>query len=134
MGELSRFFSRLFGSEAKAEHLSQGDNHCVSVENLRVLVYEEEPGVWIAQCIDVDYTACGETAEAAKRNFEIGLMNTLHAHLKKFGTLQRFFKYPPHAEWMEAQKARNFEFSLATTHVIDSTIPPVAYIEQKLAA
>jgi hypothetical protein len=53
---------------------------------LRVLVLADSSG-YIAQGLDVDYVACGDTQAKAVDNFELGLQDTLKLQLQRYGYL-----------------------------------------------
>lgn len=50
---------------------------------------------WIAQSMNIDYCAYGETAANARQNFLIGLEETLTEHARCFGDVSRVFVAPP---------------------------------------
>jgi hypothetical protein len=74
-------------------------NHVVSLA-IRVLLYQQA-GMWIAQSVDVDYAAAGNTSEEAKASFTQGLTATIHAHLQEHGSLAHFLDRQAPAEVMQ---------------------------------
>ena len=132
-----KFFSHWPFSPWRIKHAQKGNRHTVSVENLRVIVFDEARDVWIAQCIDIDYVASGETAEKAKQNFERGLLMSIKLNLEKFGHLNNFLKPPP-LEWM-AQIGRynqsNHDINISTTHDVltNTSIHQITFYEPKAA-
>ena len=43
-------------------------------QSLRILLFEERPGVWIAQCLEHDIAVQGETREAALAEFKSAIV------------------------------------------------------------
>lgn len=67
------------------------DTAIVDVKALSVMVMPDTVG-YIAQGVEIDYFAAGETPEDAMERFQKGFVLTVQAHLKKFGSLDRFLK------------------------------------------
>ncbi len=78
----------------KATHINIGDDHLAALDGLRVLI-SEEPDGWVAQGVEIDYFACGETLEEVQRNFEIGLNLTIQEHVKRYGNIEKFLRWAP---------------------------------------
>ena len=60
----------------------------VKIENLHVILGQDGDG-WIAQGIELDYTAGGDSKDDVKVRFEHGLIRTIQLHLNEFGDLGR---------------------------------------------
>jgi hypothetical protein len=76
---------------ANAIHANQDAKHVVAVKALRVIVVEDTVG-YLAQGVEIDYFAAGSTEADAMESFQKGFALTIDAHLKKFGSLDRFLK------------------------------------------
>lgn len=60
----------------------------VGITNLHVILAQDGDG-WIAQGIELDYAAGGESKEDVKARFEQGLIRSIQLHLDEFGDLDR---------------------------------------------
>jgi hypothetical protein len=75
-------------SSATVTHMTMSDEDCglrfdaVGIRNLRVLLTEEEPGIWVAQGLEIDYAAQGRSAAEVKQRFQDGLRATITEQLK----------------------------------------------------
>ena len=67
--------------------------------HMKVLVTNEGDH-WIAQGLDMDYIAQGNTLEEVKKEFEDGMAATIHEYLK-VGSVEKFFT-PPEGMWEQA--------------------------------
>lgn len=74
-----------------------GGCHHVSIA-LRVWLYEEA-NMWVAQGIDIDYAAAGESLDDVKDRFGRGLIASVEANLDEFGTLEHLCKRAPDDIW-----------------------------------
>lgn len=115
-----RPISRAQGKEmnAKAVHAQRGDDHAVLVAALRVLVCREGD-LWTAQGIEIDYAACGESAEDVQNRFERGLLATVKANLDKFGHIENMLKYAPEEVREEMNNPSEFNFGMLTVHKVE---------------
>ena len=66
---------------------------------LQVVLAKDGDG-WVAQGIELDYAACGSSTDNVRDRFERGLRATIHAHLDRFGDLDRLFTPTPSETWM----------------------------------
>jgi hypothetical protein len=119
-------------SPTEVVHVDGGDRHCVAISQLRVLVSRDGEG-WIAQGVEIDYAAGGDSVEDVQRRFERGLKATIHRHIERFGTVQRLLKHSPPEEWAElaGQGAAEYEFDVIDVHdLAEASLPyqQVAYI------
>jgi hypothetical protein len=74
----------------KTEHSIGADGkHRIAIDGLRVWLFQEDDQ-WIAQGIDIDYAASGETVERAKEMFELGFCLTLVENIRRYGSIERF--------------------------------------------
>jgi hypothetical protein len=65
------------------EHAHAGDVHAVKAE-LHVLITQSEDGEgFVAQGLEIDYVATGDTEEAARDHFARGLVATIQAMCKR---------------------------------------------------
>lgn len=104
---------------ASAVHAHAGDDHVFALSALRVLLLEDTSG-WFAQGLEIDYAACGESIELAQKNFEDGLLQTVHEHLQMHGSIERFLKPAGKEAWAEFYQppasARRQMFSCVTCY------------------
>jgi hypothetical protein len=62
---------------------------------VRVVTYQDHSsGMYIAQCIDVDYMASGDSEEDAEQRFVIGFNDTVDFYLEEHGSLDHFIRPP----------------------------------------
>jgi hypothetical protein len=80
---------------------------------------------FIAQGIDVDYVACGQTRDDAERHFAEGFAATVEAHLEEFGNLDRFIKPAPPQVFSQFHRA--VRASRLRTRVDARPIPGAAH-------
>lgn len=59
---------------------------------------------WVAQGVQIDYVAYGETIDEAKINFEKGLMRTFEECSKSHGAINKFLTPMPDDVFAEIQK------------------------------
>lgn len=130
--KLRRWFNHFLGGRACAEHTQADGNHTVKLDALRVLICPDGEGLWFAQGIDLDYAAGGTSVDDVKRRFENGLLATIQAHLRRFGTIERLLKTPSPGVWMPLVcSAESHEFSIESIHELPPQFPfkKVEYIE-----
>lgn len=82
---------------ASHEASEDGDAHTVCINALRVIVSREDEA-WIAQGIEIDYFAYGDTAEEAKRRFGHGLAQTIAMYIEHTGSIDGLLKFAPRSE------------------------------------
>ena len=87
------------------------DKHVVIVNDLHVLIPGDDEKGWFAQGVEIDYSACGETLDAVKRNFSIGFEHTIKEHIKKNGNIESFLRYTPHDEIYALLGSKDYDFS-----------------------
>jgi hypothetical protein len=90
--------------KTEAMHLQSGNDHIVGVKSLRVLIMPDGDS-WFAQGLEIDYAACGDTVEEAKKNFGHGLHLTICEHIRLHGTIENLLKVAPMDAWQEFYKA-----------------------------
>jgi hypothetical protein len=66
--------------------------------NLQVILVNE-CGMWVAQALEFDYAAGGETKADVKQRFEQGLRETIQQHFKMFGNLDKLLTTKPAPEY-----------------------------------
>ena len=105
----------------------------IDVWNLHVLVTHDEGG-WFAQGAEVDYAAQGSSLENVKKHFEEGFAETIHLHLKMYGTAKYFLSNsaPPDVfgELLKATEKTGYTFSHKSLHGFGGAEVNVAYTEQ----
>lgn len=84
----------------KAQHLTDGSgNHLVQIVDLQVWVFRDGEH-WVAQGLDIDYAAAGETLDEVRMHFSKGLCATIEEHLKKFKTIDALIRPAPRDVWL----------------------------------
>ena len=101
---------------AQAAHVHREDNHAVLIAALRVLIQPDTEGLWFAQGIEIDFAASGTSLDDVKRRFVNGLSETIHAHLEKFGSIDKLLRFAPEDAWKSLLEAKDYELTLATLH------------------
>lgn len=109
---------------AHAVHASDdAGHHLVDIGNIRVFVVRDGDH-WFAQGLEIDYSAQGNTVEAAQRNFQRGLLLTIQAHLRAYGGIDRLLQFsPPHAVREFLNCLHRFRFSHTSVHFTDLSGP-----------
>ena len=74
------------------------DAQGIQIEGLRVVVWQNPDG-WMAQGLEIDYAAAGDSIEDVIESFAKGLAITLHENQKAFGTIERVLKPAPQEAW-----------------------------------
>jgi hypothetical protein len=112
----------------------------VAVGDLRVVLFADSDQ-WIAQGLEIDYAAQGDSVDAAKAAFESGLAATLQENLRVFGKIAMVLRPAPSEVWQSvllpgAVLTRHSQISLespadATTAVSSSSLPfnGISYIQ-----
>jgi len=90
---------------------------------LQVILAEQEKNAWVAQGIEIDYAAEGETAAEAKMHFEQGLCATVLAHMIQQKPLGGFMAGAPPHDWTHLLKTGHV-YLYQTTVV--NTLPELA--------
>lgn len=111
----------------------------VGILDLQVIVAPQGK-LWVAQALEIDYAAAGESPEDAKKRFEDGLCATIHEHLRVFGTLSRLTQSTPAPdEWFSlVKKGKLEEYTQVSIHdflpdKIDKLLLPFGQIKYVLA-
>ena len=89
----------------------------VGFGNIHVLLIEED-GQWYAQCLEVDHRALGGSFDDAGKNFEVGLLSTIRADIRKHGSIAPLLIPAPEI-WKETlhPNAKARRFSCASIHL-----------------
>jgi hypothetical protein len=86
--------------DASALHASWPNGaNLVAIGNLRVLVRQDADDVWVAQGLEIDYCAEGDTKEEAQEAFATGLQLTIRENLRMFQSLSGILKTAPPETW-----------------------------------
>ena len=110
-------------------HLQDGDCHAVLLGALRVLVCEEEPGLWSAQGVEIDFAASGTSVEDVQTRFEYGLSNTLRNHIEKFGGIDKLLRFAPQNVWGDlVENAKHYNLNIIRVHEIQQAPLPYGMI------
>ncbi len=127
---LSKLFQWLRSSSCThVVHFQDGDCHAVLVGALRVLVCEEEPGIWSAQGIDIDFAASGTSVDDVQIRFEYGLSNTLRNPIDRFGGIEKLLRFAPQNVWVDlVGNAKQYNLNLIRVHEIQQDPLPYGMI------
>lgn len=99
-------------------HAENGEKHIVGVFALKVMISKDDDH-WFAQGLEIDYISQGKDLEDVKKNFENGLMATIHENLKIYGTIEHILKIAPQEEWTKYFiNNENYDFSQISMHEI----------------
>lgn len=113
------------------------DTELVVSGALRVVLFQDGE-FWVAQGVEIDYSACGRSPEEAKARFERGLTMTIQAHLEKFGSVNKLLQFAPPEVWQDLGDSEMYHVRFISRHAIEpSTGLPfgaISYIEKKTAA
>jgi hypothetical protein len=128
-------------SGATAVQVDAPDGSQVVVcENLRVLVTKQD-GVWIAQGLEIDYAAEGDTIPQVKQRFEQGLAMTIESHLRVHNNIRKLLsaQAPPElwAEYFDKKNTlRRFVHSQAMMMQLQRHLPfdRIVWLEDKDSA
>jgi hypothetical protein len=82
------------------------ERYVVGIGNLRVLITEDE-GAWLAQGLEIDYFAEGESMETAQAAFQSGLLATIREHLKIHGHIKNLLTVAPEEVWQGFYSSRS---------------------------
>jgi len=90
-----------FDPNASIEHAPGDLGDHVFVKNLHVLITNDE-SVWVAQGLELDYAAQGDTLDEVKMAFTDGLFLTINENLKQFGDsgIQKLLVPAPPETWL----------------------------------
>ena len=101
---------------------ADGTAHVVVINNLQVLITERD-GCYFAQGLEIDYAAEGRDVDDVRRAFEYGLAQTINAHLRQFGSIERLQRSAPPdvLETMNKSTIRN-RFCQVSAHIFPFTI------------
>jgi hypothetical protein len=119
----------------KAE--ADGVHHTVGIGNLRVAIVPDGK-YWVAQCLEIDYAAQGDSVADAKLQFKDGLAATVQQHLRIFGNIQGLLVPAPPEVWKDAMtsKCLRRRFSQISQHrVFQESFPfqGIDYLEFAVA-
>lgn len=104
---------------ATIAHIDTKDGEVVALGNLRVLITKTD-GAWIAQGLEIDYAAYGDTIPEAKERFEDGLAQTIEAHLRVHRNLEHLLEIAPPEVWKEfiSSPLHRFAHSQVSIHTV----------------
>lgn len=92
--------------------------------NLQVIL-APDGDQWVAQAIEIDYAAAGDSKEDAKERFQEGLTRTITAHFKRFGHLDNFVVSAPAAYWRDqVKKGDMYLFKAVSMHEFEEAAVP----------
>jgi hypothetical protein len=77
----------------------------VGIRNLRVLIKEEEPNVWVALGLEIDYAAQGRSIAEVKQRFQDGLRSTITEQLKQYRSIKQLLVKASDDVFLEFQAA-----------------------------
>ena len=122
----------------EAHHIKDSDNHIVHLDKLTVLITQEDDS-WIAQGIEINYFAYGDSVEDVQEAFEIGLFETVKEYLNKNGNIISMLQWAPSEIINEYyEDAREFSFTMIGTHQVESDkslpVREIQFMRQELKA
>lgn len=128
------------GTKTKAIHFKNTGCEGVIIGALRVIVSEQD-GYWFAQGIEIDFAASGSSLQDLQERFECGLVETITAHLNKYGTIENLLKYAPKTEWQSLADSQEYYVDMVAIHELHDQVAmkelpfkQIAYIEKRTAA
>ena len=104
----------------EAHHIKERDNHIIFLDKLTVLITQEDDS-WIAQGIEINYFAYGDSIEDVQESFEIGLFETVKEYLNKNGNIISMLHWAPPeilSEYFEEPK--EFSFTMIGAHQVEA--------------
>jgi hypothetical protein len=107
-------------------HRNNDGSHTVEISTLRVLLFRDGAH-WIAQGLDLDYAASGETISDVKRRFSDGLCLTINEHLEKHENLDFLIRPAPPEVWRHFYR---IEESLETSLQEEANNSPIAALRR----
>lgn len=127
-------------TKARAIHFKSSDCEGVVIGSLRVIVSEQQ-GYWFAQGIEIDFAASGSSLDDVQERFEHGLVETISAHLSKYGTIEKLLKYAPKSEWQGLTGSKEYFVDMVSVHELQDQVATtelpfkqIAYLEKRAAA
>jgi len=109
----------------------------VGIRNLRVLVTEEEAGMWVAQGLEIDYAAQGKSVAEVKQRFQDGLRATITEQLKQFQSIKQLLVPASNDVFLEfATAIERPVFYSQTTFIVEpiQSRLPITYVTETKAA
>jgi hypothetical protein len=92
----------------------------------RVVIYQDgASGMYIAQCLDLDYMASGESEHDAEQRFILGLNDTIDSYLEEFGSIDKFVRPPSQCATNEFYSAVLSQKTPARKRRLDTTFDNV---------
>ena len=96
----------------------------VGILDLQVVLAKQESH-WVAQGLEIDYAAAGDSIEDVKRRFHEGLVATIQVHFDRFGSLDKLIIPAETTDWLElilSQSQRVLLHSSISKHKFESPI------------
>ena len=118
----------------EAHHIKERNDHLIFLDNLTVLITKENES-WIAQGIEINYFAYGDSIEDVQEAFEIGLFETAKAHLNRNGNIIPMLEWAPGKILNKYyENLQEFSFTMIGTHTVEEADMPVGQIRFMQAA
>ena len=73
----------------------------VVIDRLRVALCPQQDGTWIAQGLEIDYTAQGTDEDSVRLNFEIGLALSFRENVRVYGHPRHLLAQAPVEVWSD---------------------------------
>jgi hypothetical protein len=87
------------GGPMSLDHRKTDDgSHFVAINALKVLLFRDGDH-WIAQSLELDYAAAGESIADVKHRFTEGLCLTIGEHIKKYESIEHLVRPAPPEIW-----------------------------------
>ncbi|MGA3026969.1 MAG: hypothetical protein ABSF98_19605 [Bryobacteraceae bacterium] len=88
-----------------------GELHAVAIWNLHVLLIPSGSN-WVAQGVEIDYVAQGDSIEGAKHNFEHGLESSIDLNIRMYGNIEGLLTFGPDEVLREAVLHRGTQYKV----------------------
>ena len=111
-------------------------HHIVGLGNIRVIIVPDG-AAFFAQGLEIDYAAQGSTVDETKRNFEIGLEDTIQHHLTIYGSIKALLQPAPASVWQELlpdKTAVHDRYWHISEHAIEHSALPYEGIKYLIAS
>ena len=122
-------------AKREKRYLGDAQTHLVGIGALRVLIAKDGPS-FVAQGLEIDYVAQGNSIQEVQTNFEDGLAATIAEHLKVYGGIQRVLKMAPADLWAEyfslVSSDAKFKFYQVKTYKLPEAAASIDfYVEER---
>ena len=96
---------------------SDSGDHAVGIANIRVLITQDGP-FWLAQGVEIDCFAQGDTPEEAMENFGLGFASTVELYLEHHESIGPMLKWAPVDVYRPLMEGIEYRFTHVSLHEI----------------